>query len=101
MPKEQEDTTFINVILNRASLGKADNVFVRFPAASGSNKIGWVPRKNITILQQSVTPKGELTAKLEVCVVEKCEGHDIVAVETKPGTVITLKVDSAFHAITA
>jgi hypothetical protein len=69
----------IPCIINRASLGDADYVFVVLRNLAGQNgKVAWVPREDLLVDEQRLLG-GELTARLNVRVKEEREHAYVVA----------------------
>lgn len=88
--------TYINIALNRASLGDADNVFAYLDTPTGGMS-GHVPRKDVTVIKQPIGV--ELAAKLSVKVVESHDDYDLTEVEIDRGETVILKVDRKTHQI--
>ena len=98
MSKEKREAitperTFINIIINRASLGDAEHVFAEIQSAGNEpNYPTYVPRKDIIIKEQSLDGQ-RLSAKLAVDIIDEHGHYYLVETEGEKGCKIRLRVN--------
>jgi len=85
--------TFINIIINRASLGNAEQVFAEIQSVDGeANYPTYVPRKDITINEQSLNGQ-RLSARLAVDIIDEHNDYYLVETEGEKGCKVRLRVN--------
>ena len=96
--KEASETTYIKIIMNRASLGDIESVFAELKTSGRGVIIGDVPGKDIIVDKQQFTGK-TFTGRLTVKVLQKLPDCDLVEVELKPKEFRKLRVDRKTHEV--
>lgn len=91
--------TFIEVILNRASLGEAEYTYVLIRGDNGHLLDAYVPRKDIVVNEQKLNPSGEFSGHLMVDVVGTEDDYDLVALQTDRGSSQKVRVNRATHRV--
>ena len=87
------ERTFINIIINRASLGDAEQVFAKIQSVDGEpNYPTYVPRVDIIVNEQPLDGQ-ELSAKLAADIIDEHDNYYLVEIEGEKGCKVRLRVN--------